>query len=71
MFEYHMLRELGFVGYADYYLYQCWDESDLKNNADVTIYKQLLEIDSKFGTTQSEQLCKCVSNSLRMDFITV
>ena len=41
------LRELGFVGYANYYLAKCWDQSKLKNKADVTIYKQLLEIDSK------------------------
>ena len=63
------LREL--VGYADYYLVRCWDESELKNKADVTIYKQLLEIDSKLGTTQSEQLAECVHNSLRIDLIKV
>ena len=63
------LREL--VGYADYYLVRCWDESELKNKADVTIYKQLLEIDSKLGTTQSEQLFECVFYSLRIDLIKV
>ena len=65
------LRELGFVGYANYYLQECWDESELKNKADVTIYKQLLEIDSKLGTTQSEQLFWCVFNTVRMDLIKV
>ena len=24
------LRELGFVGYAEYYLDKCWNESELK-----------------------------------------
>ena len=65
------LRELGYVGYANYYLQQCWNKSESKNKADVTIYKQLLEIDSKLGTTQSEQLFECVFNSVRMNLIQV
>ena len=65
------LRELDYVGFAEYYLSECWDESELKNKADVTIYKQLLKIDSKLGTTQSEQLFGCVFCSLRMDLIKV
>ena len=69
--EYDELREVGFVGYAEYYLQNCWNETELKNKADVTIYKQLLEIDSKLGTTQSEQLFECVFHSLRMDLIKV
>ena len=68
--EHDKVRELSFVGYAHYYLQQCWDESKLKNQADVTVYKQLLEIDSKLGTTQSEQLFDCVTYS-RMDLIKV
>ena len=69
---YDVLREkYGFVGYADYYLQGCWDESELKNKADVSIYKQLLEIDTKLGTTQSEHLFKCVFHSLRKDLIKV
>ena len=64
-------EELGAAGYASYYIYHCWDESELKNKADVSIYKQLLEIDSKLGTTQSEQLFECVFHSLRMDLINV
>ena len=65
------LREIGFAGYADYYLATCRDESELKNKADVAIYKQLLAIDAKLGTTQSEQLFKCVMNTFRMDLIKV
>ena len=69
---YDVLREKhNYVGYAEYYLQACWNKSELKNKADVTIYKQLLEIDSKLGTTQSEQLFECVFNSLRMDLIKV
>ena len=69
--EHDKLREDGWVGYAHYYLFQCYDESELKNKADVKIYQQLLEIDSKLGTTQSEQLFGCVFYSLRMDLLKV
>ena len=68
---YDVLQENGYVGYASYYLKECWDESELENKADVTIYKQLLEIDAKLGTTQSEQLFECVFHSLRIDLIKV
>ena len=69
--EHDKLREDGFVGYANYYLQKCWNKSELKNKADATIYKQLLEIDSKLGTTQSEQLRWCLSYSPRKDLIEV
>ena len=71
--EFDVLRdeEHGFVGYAHYYLQKCWDESELKNKADVKVYKQLFDIDSRLGTSQSEQLFECVFHSLRMDLIKV
>ena len=64
-------KNLGYVGFAEYYLQKCYDESELKNKADIAIYKQLLEIDSELGTTQTEQLFKCVFHSVRMDLIKV
>ena len=48
------LRQYGYNGYAHYYL------QELKTKADVAIYKQLLEIDAKLGTAQSEQLFECL-----------
>ena len=69
--EYDELRELGWVGYAHYYLQECWNESELKNEADVAVYKQLLEIDSKLGTTQTEQLFWCLRYSPQKDLIEV
>ena len=65
------IRKIGGVGYGHNYLAKCWNKSELRNNADVAIYKQLLEIDAKLGATQSEQLFECVSNTLRMDLIKV
>ena len=70
--KFDVLREKrGYVGYASYYIYKCWDESELKNIADVAVYKELLEIDTKLGTTQSEQLFECVFYSVRMNLIQV
>ena len=70
--NFDVLREKhGYVGYANYYVFNCWDKSELINKADVSIYKQLLEIDAKLGTTQSEQLFECVFYSLRIDLIEV
>ena len=65
------LREVGYVGYASYYLRECWNKSESRNKADVTIYKQLLKIDSKLGTTQSEQLGWCLRYSPRNNLIEV
>ena len=70
-YEFDELREDDFVGYAHYYLQECWDEFELQNKADMQIYKKLLEIDSKLGTTQTEQLFQCVFYSLRMNLIEV
>ena len=64
-------RNRGFVGFAHFYLQGSYDKSELKNKADIAIYKQLLEIDSELGTTQTEQLFWCVFWTVRMDLIKV
>ena len=70
--EYDVIRGQMFVGYAEYYLKNItYNESDLGNNVEIEIYKELLEIDSQLGTTQTEQLFKCVFYSVQMDLIRV
>ena len=70
--EFDVLREKhGYVGYANYYLHNCYDESELRNKAEIEIYKELLEIDAKLGTTSTKQLIWCVFYSVRMDLIKV
>ena len=67
-----VLREKhGYAGYAHYYLQESYDDSELINKAEIEIFKTLMEIDLKLGTTQSEQLFGCVSSSVRMDLIKV
>ena len=68
---YGVIRKKNYVGYSHYYLQKSYDESELLNKADITIYKQLLEIDAKFGTKQAEQLHGCVFDLHRMDLIKV
>ena len=69
--DYNAIRKSGGVGYTQNYLQESWDESELINKADMTIYKQLLKIDSKLGTSQSEQLRWCLAYSPRKDLIEV
>ena len=70
-YTFDVLRERGYVGYANFYLQKCYDESQLINKADIKVYMELLEIDSKLGTTQTEQLFECVFHSVRIDLIRV
>ena len=65
------LREGGFVGYAEFYLQLCYDDFELRNEAQTEIYKELIEIDAQLGTTHTEQLFGCVYDSVRMDLIKV
>ena len=70
--DYDFLRkELGWAGFADYYIGNSWDETDLVNKADVNIYKKLITIDEKMGTEMTEQLFYCVQWSYRMDLFKV
>ena len=69
--DWETIQEYGFAGFAEYYLKECWDQSQLINNADLTLYKQLLKIDAKIGVTQTKQLFECVFWTLRIDIIKV
>ena len=61
----------GDVGYADYYLVRCWNESKMVNEADASVYRQLVEIDTALGTAVSMQLWCCLSWTTRWDIIKV
>ena len=69
--DWETIQEYGVAGFAEYYLKECWDQIQLINNADLTLYKQLLEIDAKIGVTQTKQLLACVFKTLRIDIIKV
>ena len=70
--DYDTLRKKhGRAGFADYYIGNSWDETDLVNKADVNIYKQLITIDGKMGTKMTEQLVECVGFTYRKDLFKV
>ena len=65
------LKQNDLVGFASQYLKECMNDNSLVNEADVQIYQQLVELDSKFGTKGSCQLEKCVAMSVRIDLVEV
>ena len=58
-------------GYAHYYLVKSWNELKQINEAYASVYRQLVEIDSKLGTSISMQLSCCLAWTTRWDIIKV
>ena len=52
-------------------MYRCNKESESNEVIDINIYKKLIELDMKLGTTASEQLFKCLKFTTRLDIIRV
>ena len=71
MNDYEKLREDGYVGFAEVYLQRCDEESKSENFADVQLYAKLVELDTRLGTTATEQLFEGFYYSLRLDLIKV
>jgi len=62
--DYDWLKKVGYVGYARYYLRKCI-------SIDKEVYSKLVELDTRLGTTASEQLFWCVFSTLNLDIIKV
>ena len=58
-------------GYASEYLKRCNKESKSNDNINKEVYTKLVELDTRLGTTASEQLYGCVFNTLNLDIIKV
>ena len=71
MNEYESVRKLKYVGFADFYLGQCSEKQKSNVKIDKQIYTRLVEIDTRLGTTASEQLFECIFFTLRLDIIKV
>ena len=65
------MRKARSVGFAEVYLYRCNKESESNEIIDINIYKELIELDTKLGTTAYEQLIKCLHRTTRLDIIRV
>ena len=71
MYDYEVIRKIGWVGFAEIYLYQCNNESKTENIPDISVYNQLVKLDTRLGTTSSEQLFACLFHTTRLDIIKV
>ena len=71
MNEYEEIRKAGGAGYAHVYLNRCHKESKTEDGIDVEVYTKLVAIDSRIGTTASEQLYQCIRFTTRSDIIEV
>ena len=57
--------------YAVYYLNRCWNNSKMINEADASVYQQLVDIDLKLKVDAAEQLTCCLRSTTRTDLIEV
>ena len=71
LISYEALRKSGCVGFGHVYLGKCNKQSKPDDEIDFTIYTKLVELDSKLGTTASEQLRWCLEYTTRSDIIQV
>ena len=69
--EYEEVRKNEFAGFAHFYLNQCNKKSKPDDEIDIEVYTKLFQLDSKLGTTASEQLFWCLENTTRSDIIKV
>ena len=69
--DYDWMRSEECLGYAHYYLQKCWNESELINEADVSIHLRLVNIDCQLGSNASMQLIACLDQTTRWDIIKV
>ena len=58
-------------GYANFYLVECWNEMTKNNEADASVYRQLVDIDSKLASEYSRQLFCCLAWTTRWAIIEV
>ena len=69
--EHEIVRKKNWIGFAEVYLYRCNKESESNEVIDINFYKTLIELDTKLGTTASEQLFKCLYRTTRLSIIKV
>ena len=69
MNEYESLRMDDYIGFAQVYLEHCDEQSN--DGIDKEVYAKLAELDTRLGTTASEQLFCCLQKTTRSDIIKV
>ena len=57
------------IGFTEYYLNRCHKESKIGDDFDIEVYAMLIELDTKLGTSASQQLFSCLQKTSRWDII--
>ena len=65
------MRNHNWEGFAEVYLDRCYKESKSGDKMDKVIYNKLAKLDSRLGTTPSEQLFGCLRKTTQWDIIQV
>ena len=69
--ENECVRTANYIGFAHVYFERCYEESASDNEINKEIYTKLIELDTRFGTTPSEQLFKCIYYTLDFHILKV
>ena len=65
------IKKCNFIGYASVYLDRFQQESKSNDEIDIDVFKELVELDTKLGTTASSQLLRILFHKTRLDIIKV
>ena len=71
MNEYEEIRKAGSYGFAGEYLNRFNTKAKSDDEIDIQVYNKLAQLDSKLGTTASEQLFECLEHTTQSDIIKV
>ena len=71
MNEIEELRKNKYIGFAEVYLQRYNRKLTPDHKIDIQMYSELVQLDSKLGTSVTDQLFKCLSYSLRLELIKV
>ena len=64
-------KDIDDASFANFYLFECMDNSKMVNEADVSVYRRLVDIDSKLGTDAAKKLADCITSTTRLDLYEV
>ena len=59
------------MGFAELYLNRCSKESQSDDKIDIQVYSHFVKLDSRLGTTATEQLFMSLGYSLSLDLVQV
>ena len=65
------VKKENYIGFAHIYFSRCNQESESNNEIVKEVYTKLVELDTRLGTTASEQLESCLNRTTCWDIIKV